>query len=248
MGCDPVGPRGTGARTRRRLGPAPGRRREPRRPGWLAGAAMLALACGDGGTGPPPDPVPATVVVSPAAAQAASLGETVQLSAVVLDRQGTAMAGAGVTWASSAPSVATVGETGLVTAVGNGSAVVTATFGWISGSATVTVAQAPASVAVTPPASTVEAGATVRLAAQAFDANGHPAPASFVWRSADTTLARVDAYGLVTGVGHGTASITASVGDVGASAEITVENPDAAALAALYEATGGRTGGTAPTG
>uniref|UniRef100_UPI003B518ACB Ig-like domain-containing protein n=1 Tax=Candidatus Palauibacter sp. TaxID=3101350 RepID=UPI003B518ACB len=50
--------------------------------------------------------------------------------------------GAAVTWASSDASVVTVDGTGLVTAVGDGSAMVTATSGSAQGSATVTVSQA----------------------------------------------------------------------------------------------------------
>ena len=105
-------------------------------------AAVWAYACGDGTTEPPtPDPPrPTTVTVSPATAQLAALGATVQLSAEVRDQNGQAMAGAAVSWASSAAAVATVSSTGLVTAVGNGTATITATAGSASGTATVTVA------------------------------------------------------------------------------------------------------------
>ena len=69
-------------------------------------AALWTYACGDGATEPstpPPDPPqPTTVTVSPATAQLAALGATVQLSAEVRDQNGNAMAGATVTWASSA--------------------------------------------------------------------------------------------------------------------------------------------------
>ena len=115
-------------------------------------AALWTYACGDGATEPstpPPDPPqPTTVTVSPATAQLATLGATVQLSAEVLDQNGNAMAGATVTWASSAASVATVSSTGLVTAVGNGPATITATAGAVSGSAAVTVAQEVSAVVV----------------------------------------------------------------------------------------------------
>ena len=46
--------------------------------------------------------------------------------------------------------------------------------------------------------------------------------------------------GLVRGAGEGTATITATAGDVSGTSEITVVNPDRAALVALYNATDGR--------
>ena len=70
-----------------------------------------------------------SVVIEPAAATLMSLGETVQLTASVLDQNGQPVAGAVVDWQSSDASVATVSSQGLVTAVGNGSATVTARTG-----------------------------------------------------------------------------------------------------------------------
>ena len=49
-------------------------------------------------------------------------------------------------------------------------------------------------------------------------------------------MASVDASGIVRGVSEGTATVTAASGG---TSEITVENPDRAALVALYEATDG---------
>ena len=62
-----------------------------------------------------------------------------QLTATVLDQNGAVMAGAAVTWVSSSSSVASVSSTGLVTAVADGTATVTATTGSASGTASVTV-------------------------------------------------------------------------------------------------------------
>jgi alpha-tubulin suppressor-like RCC1 family protein len=71
--------------------------------------------------------VAAAVAVSGARAVVES--ETVQLSAVVRDSLGTVIAGAAVSWSSSAPGVATVSQAGVVTGTGGGAAVVTATSG-----------------------------------------------------------------------------------------------------------------------
>ena len=74
-----------------------------------------------------------TVTVTPATAELAALGATVRLSAQVLDQNGQAMAGAPVGWSSSATSVATVTASGLVTALVDGVATITATAGSASG-------------------------------------------------------------------------------------------------------------------
>ena len=68
----------------------------------------LATGCGDGdsATAPPtPEPArPTTVTVSPATHELTALGITVQLSAEVRDQNARVMAGATVTWTSSANS------------------------------------------------------------------------------------------------------------------------------------------------
>ena len=199
-------------------------------------AALWTYACGDGATEPPPPtpdpPRPASVVVAPATVQLTALGATEQLTAEVRDQNGQVMAGAAVTWASSAAAVATVSNSGLVTAIANGTATITATAGSASGSAAVTVAQEASAVAVTPAADTVVAGDTLRLAAEATDANGHPvAGAEVDWESGDTAIAVVDVSGLVTGVAVGEVEITATSSGAAGRAAITVADPATTTIA-----------------
>ena len=222
------------------------RRRTIVRLSAVLAVVALAKGCGDGDspTAPPtPEPArPTTVTVSPATDELTALGETVQLTAEVRDQNARVMAGATVTWTSSAISVATVDASGLVTAAGNGEATVTASAGEASGSAVVTVMQSVASVVVSPATAELTAlGETVQLTAEAFDENGHAvAGAEFSWESSDVAVATVDALGLVRGVAEGTATIRASAGSAQGTAEILVgPNQDRAALIALYEATDG---------
>ena len=108
----------------------------------------LATGCGDGDSSTAPSPSerparPTTVTVSPSTHELTALGATVQLSAEVRDHAGV-MAGATVTWTSSANRVAMVDASGLVTAMGNGTATITASAragGWraISGGSRVGV-------------------------------------------------------------------------------------------------------------
>ena len=149
-------------------------------------------------------------------------------------------AGAAVTWASGSPPVATVNASGLVTAMGNGTATITATSGSVSGNATVTVAQEASTVVLTPAADTLAEGDTLRLSAEARDANGNAvADAGFGWSSSDTTVMFVDSAGLVTAAAPGTATVTAASGDALGTAELTVFEADRIALGAFYRATGG---------
>ncbi|MCY3808898.1 MAG: Ig-like domain-containing protein [Gemmatimonadetes bacterium] len=103
------------------------------RRGLLAAAALfLAVACGSD------PPVADSVTVSPGE-RTLAVGGTVQLSAKVADENGDDIADAEVTWSSSADAVATVSDSGLVTAVASGMATVTATSGSAKGTATITV-------------------------------------------------------------------------------------------------------------
>ena len=205
----------------------------------VVSVTLWTYACGDGTTEPPPDPPrPTTVTVSPATAELAALGATVQLSAQVQDQNGQVMSGATVTWASSAAAVATVDASGLVTAAANGTATITATAGSASGSATVTVAQVVSSVTVVPAeASFAALGDTVRLTAEAFDANGSAVTdVEFSWESIDDAVATVSATGLVTSVANGVATITATSGEASGSATVTVAQEVSSVTAVPAEA------------
>ena len=210
-----------------------------------ATAAILWVSACDGGTEPPPPdpPRPTTVTVTPSAAELAALEATVQLTAEVRDQYGNVMAGASVSWASSEAAVAAVDAAGLVTAAANGAATITATSGQASGTAAVTVAQVVAAVAVTPEADTLVEADTLRLSAEAADANGHAVEAAeFAWSSGDTLVAVVDTSGLVTGVAPGVAEVTATSSGVSGTTALTVAaavattvavTPDTVAFTAL---------------
>jgi CubicO group peptidase (beta-lactamase class C family) len=88
------------------------------------------------------------------------------------------------------------------------------------------------SVALSPAADTLMAfGDTVRLTAEATDANGHAVPGSeFSWSSSDASVAAVDASGLVTAAANGTVTITASAGGASGTAAVTVATPNVDAV------------------
>ncbi len=86
--------------------------------------------------------VAATVIVTPAD-PTVSIGADQQMTAVVSDANGNAMAGAEVGWSSSDATIASVSATGLVTGVAEGTATITATSGNVTGSTTTTVILVP---------------------------------------------------------------------------------------------------------
>ena len=193
----------------------------------LLGAWLLGSCSGDQTTAPPEPatPIPSSVLVSPATVALVAVGDTVRLEAQVRDQNGNPMPAVAVTWSSGAPAVATVDPTGLVTAVANGSATITAGAGSVAGSASVTVQQAPATLTLVPDSLTFEAlGETATLAATVADANGHAIEgAPVVWTSGDTAVATVDSTGLVTAVATGRTAVTSTVGELEASAAVIVE-------------------------
>lgn len=101
----------------------------------LAFGAAAAVACGDSSTAPV---AVASVEVTPATSTRL-VGETIQLAATAKDAGGTVLTGRGVTWTTSAATVATVSASGLVTGVADGTATITATVDGKSGTAAITV-------------------------------------------------------------------------------------------------------------
>ncbi|HEY2824809.1 MAG TPA: Ig-like domain-containing protein, partial [Gemmatimonadales bacterium] len=121
------------------------------------GIVSLLSACADTGGGTTnPTPVVTSIALSADAFGLDGLGATVQLTATVKDQTGAAMTGQTITWSSDAASIASVGTDGTVTAVGKGTANITATVGTISKSAVATITQNP--VTLTKVAGDVQTG------------------------------------------------------------------------------------------
>ncbi len=89
--------------------------------------------------------VPVAAVQAIASVMTLEAGQTTQLQALTLDSIGAALQGRPIAWSTSNPAVAAVSPQGLVTAVGAGSAILTATSEGRSGSVTMTVTPRPPS-------------------------------------------------------------------------------------------------------
>ncbi|MDQ2930075.1 MAG: Ig-like domain-containing protein [Gemmatimonadota bacterium] len=197
-----------------------------RRPVYCLLAALIA-ACGGSGDPAPTSPSGVNSVDVTPAAPTIGVDGTVQLSAIPLDASGSALAGQNIAWRSTEPAVATVDGSGMVHGLTAGAASITATVDGTIGISTILVRAAAASIAVTPTAPTVLVGRTVQLVADVRDAAHNPlVGATVTWSSSDTHTATVAASGLVTGIAHGTATITA-VSDSRSATSLVTVNPSA---------------------
>ena len=105
-------------------------------------SALAALACDDEPTVPEFAP-PASISVAPEVALLTRRVDTVQLVAEVRDANGWLIAGFPVSWSSSSAAVATVSESGFVSAVAEGRATITARADSVSATAVITVVLDP---------------------------------------------------------------------------------------------------------
>ncbi|WP_419166681.1 Ig-like domain-containing protein [Candidatus Palauibacter sp.] len=185
----------------------------------------------------------ANVTVEPPSHSFEALGDTIRAAATASDEDGHSIPMPAVTWTSDYPEFAAVDSTGLITAVGNGSATITASVGTARGTAEVTVEQVPHSMRVTSPGSALAVGDSMQFTATVFDRNGHPIDGlTLTWSSSDTTVAAVDQEGRVLGVSEGSVEITAASGALSASKTLAVQGEAdlmRGALIALYESTDG---------
>jgi uncharacterized protein YjdB len=174
-----------------------------------------------------------TIGVTPASPSIAK-GRTVQFTATgIYSDNSTQNLTASVTWSSSDTAVAgisnTAGSKGLATSVGTGSTTITARLGVVSGSATLTVTSAVLqSIDITPSIPAIALGTTQQFMATGTysDNTTQDLTASVTWSSSNTAVATISnaqgSSGLATSVGAGIATITAALGGVSDSTDLTV--------------------------
>lgn len=202
---------------------------------WLAALA----ACGSSDSTspapvPPPPPLPPAAVASVtlvAASTELDIGATTTLTATARDANENALTGRTITFATSAPTAASVSAAGVVTAIGEGTATISATSEGKSAQVVIAVrpaAPAPVnSVSVTPDTRMMRQGDSITFRAVPLNASGQPLSDRVVqWRSNAPAIVEVDpTTGHARALAAGNATITATSEGKSGAAAVTVIVP-----------------------
>ena len=194
----------------------------------VAGVATTMAACegltGSAGLKVPP---PAVAAVSVALySPSLTAGQSTQATASLTDAAGHPLNGRTITWSSSNVAVATVSNSGAVTALSAGSASISATSEGVTGSATLAVsspATPVATVLVTLESAAVTVGQRIQAPAVLRDAAGIALTGrSISWASSNPAVAIISSTGAVTGTGYGNTTIQARSEGVTGSVPLSV--------------------------
>ena len=179
----------------------------------------------------------ASVIVSLPASSIVA-GQSLRATATLKDANGAVLNGRAIRWRTSSDAIATASDSGVISAIAAGSAVVSAESEGVTGQRTITVASRPpvpvanVSVAITPTA--VVVGQTARAIAAVLDSAGNPLTDRVVtWQSANSSIAVVSSAGDVSAMSPGNTSITATSEGKTASAAFSVNAPAPAAVASV---------------
>jgi WD40 repeat protein len=186
--------------------------------GLLGVAAALLLACDDEGPR-----TPAHVVITPSLPRV-MMGQTLQLTATVVDAEGRAIEDEPVSFESSDPSILTVGGSGLLTSVGpRGTSVIRASSGEVSAEVEAEVVLGPSDMFVSPASLSLQTGETAFINVTVTDEHGDSIPnAEFTLETSDAGVAGVS-YSAVGGRSPGSATITVRSGEYVREIPVTVE-------------------------
>lgn len=188
-------------------------------------AALLAVACGDSDpTAPVPVNIPVAAIDVASPAPVLVVGETMQLTATPKSAAGQPLQGRVVTWASATPDRATVTQAGVVTALLEGEARLTATSEGVTANLDLRVDPIPAAEIVLGRThlELVE-GDISTIAAVVRAADGRPLDGrTITWSSEAPSVATVDASGRVEALHEGATRIIARHGALEAVTTVTV--------------------------
>ncbi|SIO59718.1 Ig-like domain (group 2) [Singulisphaera sp. GP187] len=130
-----------------------------------------------------------------------------------------------VAWVSGTPSTVVITSGGLATGAALGTSTITAMLSGVSGSSVLTVtAPVVVSIAVTPTGQSVAKGLSQQFIATGIysDQSTRDLTAQVIWASSTLATATINAGGLATGAGLGTTTITATLGNVIGTSNLTV--------------------------
>jgi uncharacterized protein YjdB len=165
----------------------------------------------------------ATVVITPATATLAP-GSTVRLVATARDASG-AILDRAVSWSSSAPAIATVDASGLVTAVAPGNASIVAAVDARADTTAVAVFEPATSISLSASRDSLDVGESVVYAAQPIGRSGYAVNRPVTWTTTNPAVATVAASGTVTGRAVGVTTLVAQSDDARATKTLKVVAP-----------------------
>ena len=132
---------------------------------------------------------------------------------------------AGLSWASSSASTASISALGLATGIAAGQSTITVTYGSMSATATLTVTPATlTSIVVTPVTTVVGVKGNVQFTATGVftDNSTQDLSSQAAWSSSVASVALISNTGLATGLSAGATTITANYGGLSGSATLNV--------------------------
>lgn len=182
-------------------------------------APAVLSACGDD-AGPR---TPAAIVITPNLPRV-PMGQTLQLTATVVDDDGRAIDGEPVSFESSEPSILTVSESGLLTSVGSvGASVIRAASGDVTEEVDAEAVLGPSALFVSPASLDLESDEFVQLNVTVTDEHGDSIPdAEILFLTSDALVADVSPDGYVSGGEPGTATLTVTSGTYRREVPVTV--------------------------
>jgi len=172
----------------------------------------------------------ASVTVSPASGSVQTAA-TKQFSATTRDANGNVLTGRTITWGSNNTGVATVNGSGLATGVAAGSATITATSEGKSGTAALTVTNAPPTlvrITMTPDTATINVGATKQFSVTGKYSDSSTAPVTATFTAAGGTITSGGLY--TAGQTAGSYSVIATVQTFKDTSTVTVFKPPVASV------------------
>jgi uncharacterized protein YjdB len=139
-----------------------------------------------------------------------------------------------VTWSSLNPYVAAVDSNGLATAIATGTVTITAIYGVVTGSTTLTVnSKGQTSISLTPANPVISVAATQQFTATAKFSDGTTQDITTlaIWSSSNTIVAVINSGGLAVALAAGTTTITATSGGFSGSTTLTVTSATLSSIA-----------------
>jgi hypothetical protein len=162
--------------------------------------------------------------LAPTADTAEALNDTLQLTATVKDKSGSALVGSSLKWISDHPEIASVTSGGAVVAHAPGTTTITATVGGLVARSRIVVRPYVASVRVAGDSDIVMREGEQRvISARAVDRRGYAIPGHVAaWRTTDSAVVNMDSAGVATAMRPGRAILEAAIEGIRTQAGVTV--------------------------